>query len=313
MISFARNKILKSPPIPTELVCLSVRPKEFSLVYAGVTARKLDIKICESYPYENFKAEIGSVVRKNNLKQKSCVLVLNPSEYELVLTDAMPVANQEFQTAAKWKLKDSVHIPKEDVLFDQFPVPKSPLEPTYKIMVAATRFSLVQNRSNEINEAGLEMYSVDIPEMCYRNLTAFYENDDKSTILVVIRESQVQILITCRKQLFFNRYINIELGPKHNTNPEEYAKRIDRLELEILRSSDYFQNQWRMPSPARYFILPTALITSEQITYISQRLGSVVKFLNVLEIIHFDKQLDLAQQQKYNNLFGEALRLERVS
>ena len=226
----------------------------------------------------------------------------------------MPVVNEEFQNAAKWKLKDSVHIPKEDILFDQFSVPKSPLEPNYKIMVAATRFSLIQGRSHDINESGLEMFSVDIPEMCYRNLTSFYEHqDEKSTVLVVIREAQVQILITCRKQLFFNRYVNLELGPKHNTNPEEYQKRIDRLELEILRSSDYFQNQWRMPSPARYFVLPTALITPEQVAYISQRLGSAVKFLDTSEMIRFNKPLDLVEQQKYNCLFGEALRLVRVS
>ena len=127
MISFARNKIRKIPTIPTELVCLSVRPKEFSLVHATSAAGKVDVNICETFSYENFKAELISVVRKNNLKQKPCTLVLNPSEYELLLTDALPVVKQEFQNAAKWKLKDSVHIPKEDILFEQFPVPKSPL------------------------------------------------------------------------------------------------------------------------------------------------------------------------------------------
>ncbi len=312
MISLHRQKSRKTATILSEVVCLGIKPKELTLVYAHSTSGKLKIEICESYPYDNFKAELASIVKKNNLRFKPCIWVLQPKEYELVLADAMPVVNAEFQAAAKWKLKDAVHFPKDDVIFDQFPVPKSPLETSNKIMVAATRFSLIHAKSEEINESGLEMACIDIPELTYRNLTAFYEQDQKSTVLIVVKENQVQVLITCQKQIFFNRYINIELGSKQTVNAEEHQKKIDRLELEILRSSEYFQNQWRMPSPGRYFVVPTQLISSEELSYISQRLGSPVKFLTIDDMVQMDKALDMFHQRKFICLLGETLRLERT-
>lgn len=297
----------------SELVCITIRLKEFSLMHARINGGKILVDSLETYPYDNLQAELSVALRKSDFKLTPCIWVLQPEEYQLILTDSLPVVESEFQSAARWKLKDFIRFPKEDAVFDHFAMPKSPVDPVNKIMVVATRLSYLQSKVELMTECGLDVNYIDIPELSYRNFTANYEEDGSSTILINLQEKQTQLIITCQKQIFFNRLLNFGLEMnKKNPDLDEHQKNIDRLGLEIQRSSEYFQSQWRMPFPTRHFIIPTTIISGDEAIYLSQRLNADIKMINVSEVLEIKKELDLAQQQKYFTLFGEAFRIVRA-
>jgi len=292
--------------------CITIYPNEFSLAYTENSTDKLVLDYFATYPYdaaEGLKERLAAIVRQYHLKQASCSWILAPQDYQLIPTDALPVTANEFQAAIRWKIKDTLHFPLDDVVIDKFEIPQGKLSTLNKIMVVAAQYSYLQKMSEDIKAAGLRLNFIDIPELALRNIMALSEQENQSHALIYIQNATIQLLITHHKNLYFSRSLEFGLGGL-NENEEELANRIDQLSGEIHRSFDYYEGQWRLPLPTSVTVASTKVTLAKTVDQLSQSLALPVQLLNLNDKLVTKQAMDSEQQGKYLPMIGEFFRKE---
>ncbi len=293
--------------------CLSISPTEFSLAYARNTLDKLVIEFYGSYPYssqEGLKNRLSEIVKQYQLKNVSCAWVLAPQDYQLLQTDALPVTENEFQAAIRWKLKDLLRYPIDDVVIDKFEIPKSSTSLSDKIMVVAAQKSYLQKMSDEINASGLNLSHIDITELTLRNMMVLLEQNGTAQALVYVQSSVIQIIITCDQQLYFSRNIDFGWAGLIQKKPEELPAYIEEVASEITRSFNYYASQWRRVPPTHVTFAATKQISEDAIKQLSQFLSLPVQWLNLGERFETKQEMNVEQQGKYLPIIGELFRKE---
>lgn len=294
----------------TDICCIRIFTKELFTVYARKKQNKMDIIFCESYPYENFEQLsliLQTLVKKHDLKNIRTSMILQSEDYQLLVTDALPVPPAEFQAAIRFKVKELLHYPINDVVIDQFPIPKIKADSPLKIMIVAAKSSHLVKLSNTVKKAGLDLEIIDIPELALRNITSIYEKENQSAALIYIQEKSIELLITFQKQIYIVRKLMFSLGPE-GQNVEVPESEIERLSSEIQRSFGYFQSQWRQPPPACVIFASAKTYKNDVIELLSQHLKIPVEALDLSSQIESKKPLTNQEIGKYLSLIGGILR-----
>lgn len=292
----------KSRVASNGLCCISISPKEFAFVYARLIAGKVTIKFCESHAYSdqnNLQSKLSHLVKKYKLKNVPCSLMLQPDDYQLLVSDALPVKESEFQAAIRWKVKDLLNFPLEDVVIDSFVMPKMKNN-VNKIMVVAAQMSRLKSTSELIQSSGLQMKFIDIPELALRNITVLFEKNDEASMLIYVQEKSIQLLITQQKQIYVSR------GLKFSLNNQ--AVNIERLAAEIQRSFDYYQSLWDFPNPTHMVLAATKLISAEDINLLSQKIKSPIEIIKMSDIAS-SEPIEAEKLGKFLLEMGEVLKL----
>jgi len=294
--------------------CITFLPQEVALAYVMPVSGIPQLQFCDSFTFSKpsaIKPALAELVKKYHLEGVACSWMLQSHHYQLLLTESLPVTQAEFQSAIRWKIKDSVPFPIEEAVIDSFPIPsQKSVGAENKIIVIVARESYLSSFARTLQECQLRLTTVDIPEMALRNITALYEQDEKTTALIYLQEHQNELIISKQKQLYFPRRLEVEyehFDPSIATD-KEINTYISRLSLEIQRSFDYFQTQWRNPSPSRIFLATTKFSAEKIAEYLSQNLSLPVKPLNLDDVLSSKQKLTLAEQGKYLTVIGGALR-----
>lgn len=293
--------------------CITVYPKEFHLAFTHHAADKLMLEFYGSYPYddqEGLKEPLSAVVKQYQLKAVNCSWLLAPQNYQLLQTDALPVKSSEFQAAIRWKIKETLRFSIDDVVIDQFPMPLSKVNPTNKIMIVAAQRSYLQNISDEIKKAGLNLSFIDIPELALRNMMLLFGQDNQSHALVYVQNTTIQLLITYQKQLYFSRNLEFGWGGLTDNISDELKQHIEQLAGEIHRSFDYYESQWRQPYPTQVTLVATKLISEETMNQLSQALTLPVKRFDLTNHLVSKQEMNIEQQGQYLPMIGELFREE---
>ncbi len=292
---------------------IGIISQQLCLAYARHDNGKPELQFIEIYPFSKnaeFSQILNAAVKKHQLEGVSCTWVLPPERYQSILLDALPVAESEFQSAIRWKLKGILQYPETDVVIDSFPVPlQKTHDPRKMIVIVAAQISFLQPYANKIRESGLHLKTIDIQELALRNITSQYENDEKTTALIYLRESGSELIITSQKELYFHRHLDSKLSTinqaDEHANPE-----LDKAALELQRSFDYYQSQWRQPAPARV-ILATAGLAGDFIAkYLTSRLALPIQTFDIRSLIKSKQELSTEEQGRYLPVIGGLLREE---
>lgn len=294
-----------------QLCCLSILPQELLLVYADKRSGKPNITLCEMRPYTNntdLFSVLGELVKNNGLKNVRCSLMLQPKEYQVLITDALPVTPAEFQAAIRWKIKDLIRLPIKDVVIDSFAIPKTQSAIQNKIMVVAAEASRLKITSDQIRKCGLDLEIIDIPELGLRNIMNLLKSDKQSIALVYAQETTIQLLIISEKQLFVSRNLLFSLNT-HDSNAFTLA--IERLTAEIQRSFEYYHNQWGREVPQQVYLAAKKALTAAELNSISDNLTIPVVAIDLNEYITFNKKISTEELGKMLPVIGGALRDEK--
>lgn len=289
------------------LCCLSISPKELTLVYAREVGGKMTIELCESHSYDKKDSlfpMLSAIVKDNQLKNLACSLMLQPEDYQLLLTDALPVTATEFQAAIRWKIKDLIRFPMDDVVIDSFSMPKMKTS-TNKIMVVAAQASKLKMLCEQIRDCGLEVKSIDIPELGLRNITILFEKEDNTIGLIYVEEKSIQLMIESQQQIYVSRQLKFSLN---NEDTGTLMAGTERLAAEIQRSLDFYQSLWDQAIPSRFIFASTKLIGSEVIELLSQKIKIPVERINIGDSLVLKPDLNVDLQGKYLPVIGGALR-----
>lgn len=293
------------------ICCLTISPTEISILYAKIENNKWTLQFCDSFFYRdvaNLKSLLTQLVNIHHIAGVDCRWVLQPNDYQLIQLESLPVSPDEFQSAIRWKIKHLLNFPIEDAVIDHFSLPAMKSRDAIKnITVTIARASYLQKNIELIEESGLVPTVIDIQELALRNLTAFYETDEKTTALIFIFEKYSQLIVTRQKIFYLSR--NIDFGSE-TLDKKGMSKEIDlimdKFALEIQRSFDYYISQWRNPLPTRIYVTSSTAMSFDVAGSLSQRLGAQVQLLNVDDFVLHPTLATI--KGKYLPLIGSLLR-----
>ena len=118
---------------------------------------------------EEVAAEVREYVEDKQLLKVKCCFVLAEEDYQLLTVEAPNVPKEELNEALKWKVKDLISYPIDDVFIDTFTSPQSNSSAQDIANVVVVHKDIINNVTSFSESAGFSLSAIDIPEMSYRN------------------------------------------------------------------------------------------------------------------------------------------------
>lgn len=299
----------KKPTLADRRYSFHLHDKTLSFVEIKKVTNKLpEIMASESRHYDSLESlpELISYFTEDKKLNTPSYWLLTPEDYELFLIDSLPVESTEIKEALQWRVRSLISYPVEEAVIDYFKLPEKRGASAQMLGVVVARKSYIDTVSRTFKEAGIELAAIDVPELAMRNLTALYEDDEKSTAFIYFYPGTVILNITRQKTLFFTR--RIKLKSLDEPAPEDYKQ----LGLEITRYFDYYQTQWRHPPPNRVFVSSDGFDSEIIASKLSESLLTTVEAFT-LNALHEQPDTYKTIEKEYLLTLGCALREEASS
>lgn len=297
-------------------LCLNFRQDRVDLSHVLVAGKpRPEILLCESFHKEGSDSDTLKRLRRElGLDRYHCMTMLQPRDYQLLTVDAPNVPAAEARTAVRWAIKDMVDFPVEAAMVDAVHVPggDSAGRPAQMLAVVA-RNELIAATVQPFNDADVELSVIDVPELAQRNLASLLEEEGRGLALLCIDNNGALLTFTSGGELYQSRSIDVSLRDfESGTNTDDL---FDRLALELQRSLDHFDRQYRNVAVQRVVVsqVPAGDRLAE---YLRSNLTVPVAELDMSTIIDFPgvpELRDPLRQSQCLQMIGAAMREERVS
>jgi len=289
----------------TARCCFSITGNEITFLYLNKLLNSIELFAYDTFQFETLNSLsliLAGLSKKYNLANVPAYLLLDPEHYQLFLIESLPVKADEFKEALNWRLKSLLTYPMKEATIDYFTLPISKSAPdTQMIAAVAAKTKLIESYADALEKAQLHLTVIDIPELALRNLTGLYEQDEKSTAIIYFNEKIAILNITRSQSLYFTRKINLY------HEDEATKKSHEELGLDIMRSFDYFQIQWRYPSPSRIFVAAKHSDSKSTAEALAASMLQPVEPFTLQAVQLSEEKLKLLEE-KYLLAFGCALR-----
>ena len=247
-----------------------------------------------------------------HLGQYQCAALLKPGEYQLLLVEAPNVPKEELKSAIRWRIKDMIDYHIDDATIDVLDIP--PEEGSggrnHQMFAVAARNDLIQTFVRAFGEARIPLSVIDIQETAQRNIAALYENEDRGVALAYFAHDWGLLTVTYRGELYLARRLDIGLQHLSADSARQEGGALERVAVEIQRTRDHFERQFRSIPLARVLIapMPDELGLGE---FLRARLGIDSRQIDLREVLAFDGEgPDATTQWRLFHHFGAALRHE---
>ncbi len=244
------------------------------------------------------------------LDKQTCSTLLNIGEYHLFVVDAPEVPPQELRAAVRWKIQDLIDFNIDDAILDVFDAPPGGPAGTVKQMyVVVANSATVRDRIDKLEQTGVNLKIVDIPELAMRNLAARLPEDQFGLVTLYFSQQQCLITLTHNATLFLTRTVDFRYSEinENSKNPTEFS---NRLALEIQRSLDYYEQHFHQAAIQTIAILPPPVSLDGLDSALQQALGLTIRSITLNDVINSDQELDLESAATCMLAVGCALRTE---
>lgn len=254
------------------------------------------------------KKALHHYVHKHKIQKRLCHVVLSPKDYQLLLVEAPDVPEEDLREAIKWKVKDLISMPVENAILDVVRLPADASKSSKNMVyVAVSDREKILPMIEWVNESGLTLSSIDIPEMALRNLSVVLaeEMQDRGVGIVRIHAGGGVICLYKQKNLYLSRQFKLAYnGGLLDDLPE------DALGLELQRSLDYYERQMGISPPAALFICGESISEDKITQNLSRAITVPVQYLNVTDNLSFGEEVDDGITQLCATALGAAHREE---
>jgi len=257
---------------------------ELALAHMAPGYSGLELRLCQMLEATSLQAAgatLGTVVRREGLEQTRCNFMLARDDYNLLLIEAPPVEADELASAAKWKIKDMIDRPLEQVAVAVFPVPATAYRGQRQMLyvVAADR-KRVQQRVDLVTDAGLQLEAIDIPELALLNLSRHCLDDSEGLAMLDLRQGGGLINLSRDGDVYLTRHLNTRISKEMMGTPQWDSVR-ERLVLEIRRTLDYYESQMGQTRISRLVLSPGGNPTETLVTQLNEAMGVSVEMMNL--------------------------------
>lgn len=268
-----RGNILET----SQRCCLNIGAKEITLLIidkAGDQTELLSTDVIQYDGIDNLSFVLSNVNQKYLLSAVPLYWLLNPEDYQLFVMDTLPVKEEEFTEALRWRARSLLTYPVEQASIDYFNLPAKRGSNTGMMGLVAAKLAYLEQIDKIVKDTNLNLTTIYIPELALRNLAALYETDEKCTAVIYFYDKGTILNITYKKTLYFTRRLN------YSSTTAQNANNFEPICLDVLRYFDFFQSQWRLTSPSRIFVISDKDV-SEMIDALSQHLMLTVEMFHI--------------------------------
>lgn len=246
---FSKRSVAK----PVGLLGIETGPQGIALaqVRSGTADQAPVLRLCEFLPGETSSHAdmLRQAVAKHDLAGLSVNLLLHPAAYQMFLLEAPSVPANELRDAMRWRIKDMIDEPLDDVVVDCFALPDDAYRGrTRMVYCAVLSKARMAQFAALIHQAGLKLASIDITEMAFRNLGLLAGAQAINLAVLRLRTSEGLICVQSGADLYMAR--RIEHGLR------QAAGDLSGMTLEIQRSLDYYESQLGKGYISRVLLLP---------------------------------------------------------
>jgi MSHA biogenesis protein MshI len=308
-------KVFKKSSRASGWIAVVVSKRGVHIAEAKYAGARPQIVKCVFYPLTEVTASALEKVRKDaQLGDARFTTLLSANEYQMMMVDAPNVPVNELKTAIRWKIKDSLSYHVDDATIDVLLIPTNKYggdRPQSLYAVAASN-ETIRKRIELFEKAKIELSVIDIPETAQRNIAALFEEEGRGLAILAFGDEGGLLTITCDGELFLARRLEITLGQLQDANEELRQQYLDRVELEVQRSLDYFDRQFQHIPVSRILLsAPESLGLDKLLT---TNLGLPVEMLNLAQGMDIFAIPELADSEFVSHalpVLGAALRLEK--
>jgi MSHA biogenesis protein MshI len=236
-------------------ICVNTNGVHFAHVKLG--GSKPQVRACAFLPANNVTPAMLEKLRKDaRIADFQFTTLLAPGDYQMLLLDAPNVQPDEMKAAIRWRVKDSLNYLVDDATIDvlRIPVHKEGVERPQSLYAVAVPNNTIRKLEALFEKAKIDLNVIDIPEMAQRNIAALFEEKERGLALLAFDDNGGLLTFTCGGELYLARRIEVTLGQLQNADEGSRQQHIERLELELQRSMDYFGRQYSYISVARLLI-----------------------------------------------------------
>lgn len=248
-------------------------------------------------------AVLKSMVSEAGLDGLPVNLVLHPAEYKMLLLECPDVPAQDLGAAMRWRIKDLISEPLEDLVVDAFALPADAYRGRSRMAYCAVLDkALMQGWSTLIKKAGLKLVSIDVTEMAFRNLGLLAGAENLNIAMLRLRTTGGLICVQHGADLYMARAIEHGL--------EQAGPNYSSATLEIQRSLDYFESQLGKGHINRLLLLPMKRDSQDALEALGSRLTVKLQALDLRDLFDGQPAAELDEQTQASCIaaVGAALR-----
>lgn len=296
-------------------LCLNLHADRVDLSHVLIEGRpRPEVLLCESFRKEGDDvATLTRLRRELNLDRYRCLTMLKRRDYQMFSVDRPEVPDAEVRAAARWSLKDLLDYPLEAATVDAVGVPAGDGGRKPQMLAIAARNEAVAATVRPFNEADIELIAIDVPELAQRNLAHLLETEGRGLALFGVDEDSATVTFTADGELYQSRRIEVSLGDFENEAGAESL--YDRVALELQRSLDHFDRQFRNVALSRVVVSPVPF-RDRFVEYLAANLTLPVEVLDLEQVMDFPgvpELRDPLRQTQCLQLIGAAMRAESAA
>ena len=298
--------------------CVNLLPERVDVCHVVADGKERpEILLCDSYRKEGGDvATLTRLRRELHLDRHRCTTLLRSGAYQIVQVEAPNVPAEEAKSAVRWSLKDLIAYPVEAATVDAVFIPAAEEAGgrAQQMLAVAAKNEVIAASVKPFNDADIPLEVIDIPELAQRNVAQRLEPLGRALALLAFDEQGGLLTFTCGGELYQHRRIEISLASFAGASPESRKGLYDRLVLELQRSLDHFDRQFRSVAVAKVMVTPVP--GAEDLReHLAANLDVPVALIHLSEMFDFPHVPELheeARQAQCLQLIGAALREEAV-
>jgi MSHA biogenesis protein MshI len=296
--------------------CINLTPERVDVCHVRASgAARPEIVMCDSYrKEESDTATLTRLRRELHFDRHRCTTLLGASDYRLLQIETPNVPQPEAKSAARWRIKDMIDYPVEAATVDAVFIPAADGAGTRaaQMLVVAAKSEIIAASVKPFHDADIPLEVIDIPELAQRNFAQRLELEGRGLALLAFDERGGLLTFTFGGELYQSRRMDISLKSFEGADPEARKALYERLVLELQRSLDHFDRQFRHITLARVMVTPVPG-AEDMREVLAAGLDVPVALVHLSEIMDFPHVPDLheeARQAQCLQLIGAAMREE---
>jgi MSHA biogenesis protein MshI len=237
--------------------------------------------------------------------------MLRAGEYDLLLVEAPNVPRAELKSALRWKVKDMVDYKIDEATLDVLDIPPGDADAgasrSEYVLAVLARNDVIRSRVQQFDQARIPLSVIDIPDTAQRNIAALYEENERGVLLLYFGRDWGLLTITHRGELYLAR--RLDMGVEQFVGEQGAdSKPLERVALEVQRTLDHFDRQFRRVAVGKILLAPTGRSTDLPET-LRARFEIPVQEIDLRDVLAFgDAPPDGETQWRLFHHFGAALR-----
>jgi MSHA biogenesis protein MshI len=261
---------------------------------------------------------LDALAKNTGAESYQCSNLLAKDEYQLVLVDTPNLPQNEWKSAIRWRLKDLIDFPVTEATIDvlSIPVDKTNAQQAQSVYAVAARNKVIKDRQALFVAAKMPLSVIDIPEMAQRNIASLFESPERALALLYFDERGGLLTITAAGELYLSRRLDVSSALIAHISEDQKTALYERITLELQRTLDHFERQFRHIVLGKLLIAQVGPATSGLLAYLTSNLYVQVDVLSLDQVFDFSKTPELkteSAQQRYFLTLGAALRQEEAA